>query len=103
MHCAVCVAVVWYDINCKFGPWFLRWAAALALRKPELGTVLGRASRVLFPLPVFHRYAHSAACQARNDALHSKGVGRQYHEPAETLWAWLASLGTATQVGGACH
>lgn len=42
--------------------------------------------------------ACSAQCQARNDALYTQGVGRQYHEPAETLWAWLGQLGTITQV-----
>ncbi|PSC68010.1 Very-long-chain (3R)-3-hydroxyacyl-[acyl-carrier] dehydratase PASTICCINO 2 [Micractinium conductrix] len=90
---ALQVVVVWYDINCKFGPWFKRWAVAKAVLLP----VLQCAAAVLFPLPVWHRYAHSAACQGRNDALYAQGVGRQYHEPAETLWAWLGALGIITQ------
>ncbi|PSC76296.1 Tcr1 transposon ORF2 [Micractinium conductrix] len=90
---ALQVVVVWYDINCKFEPWFKRWAVAKAVLLP----VLQCAAAVLFPLPVWHRYAHSAACQGRNDALYAQGVGRQYHEPAETLWAWLSALGIITQ------
>ena len=51
---ALQVVVVWYDINCKFGPWFKRWAVAKAVLLP----VLQCAAAVLFPLPVWHRYAH---------------------------------------------
>ncbi|PSC68954.1 hypothetical protein C2E20_7492 [Micractinium conductrix] len=69
---ALQVVVVWYDINCKFGPWFKRWAVAKAVLLPRC-------------LP------------GRNDALYAQGVGRQYHEPAETLWAWLGALGIITQ------
>lgn len=47
------VAVVWYDINCKFRRWFMCWAAA----QDALRAVLDRVS-VLFPLPCFHRYSH---------------------------------------------
>lgn len=42
----------------------------------------------------------SAACQERNDASRMFGVGRQYNEPVEAFWAFLAALGTVTQVRG---
>lgn len=51
--CTRVVAVVWYDINCKFGRWFKCWAAA----QNALSAVLERTA-VLFPLPCFHRYSH---------------------------------------------
>ncbi|PSC71951.1 Tcr1 transposon ORF2 [Micractinium conductrix] len=86
------VAVVWYDINCKFGRWFLRWAAAV----DALCTLVERAA-VRFPLPCFHRYSHSASCQERNANVHMPGTALQYHEPNETLWAKLAAHGTTTQ------
>lgn len=53
VHC-ISVTVFWYDINCKFGSYFLRWAAA----HPQLVDALGRASRIRFPLPCFHRHGH---------------------------------------------
>ena len=47
------IVVVWYDINCKFSIYFLRWAAS----HPLLGLLLG-TRRLKFPLPCFHRYSH---------------------------------------------
>lgn len=53
--CAIPVLVVWYDINCKFAAYFLRWAAS----QPALRAVLSRLpSKLCFPLPCFHRYSH---------------------------------------------
>ena len=49
--CNVPVLVVWYDINCRFGTYFKRWASSL-LR------LTGLVGRMLFPLPIFHRYSH---------------------------------------------
>ena len=44
-----------------------------------------------------HYPAHSAACQEKNDGLYQPGVGRQYHEPNETLWAKLKGLAYIAQ------
>jgi len=53
--CGIPVLVVWYDINCKFAAYFLRWATS----QPALMAVLGRLpSKMCFPLPCFHRYSH---------------------------------------------
>ena len=47
------VLVVWYDINCKFAAYFLRWAEA----HPALMAVLNKLpSKLRFPRPVFPRY-----------------------------------------------
>lgn len=127
--CGISILVVWYDINCRFGPWFKRWAQS----QPLLQAILLAAATILFPLPCFHRYSHrwgailhagrcrllspaawccmltvpcdpcSAACLERNDALGMPLVGRQYHEPVETFWAFLAALGIVTQVCGVCQ
>lgn len=52
---AIPILFVWYDINCKFGPYFLRWAQ----RYLDLLDVLAALpSKVQFPLPVFHRFSH---------------------------------------------
>ena len=53
MQHASAVLVVWYDINCKFSAYFMRWAASQPLLVATLTAV-----RPLFPLPCFHSYAH---------------------------------------------
>eukprot|EP00887_Chlorella_sp_A99_P005668 scaffold1.g5668.t1 len=88
--CSIPILVVWYDINCRFGAYFLRWATS----QPAL-TALNLL--IKFPLPIFHRYSHSAACQEVNDGLHIQGTGRQYNEPTETFWAAVGSHGAQTQ------
>ncbi|PSC76086.1 serine threonine [Micractinium conductrix] len=97
---ALQVVVVWYDINCKFGPWFKRWAVAKAVLLP----VLQCAAAVLFPLPVWHRYAHRwvpvLGCTGRTCMWRASSRALPMyskHEPAETLWAWLGALGIITQ------
>ena len=47
------ILVFWYDINCKFGGFFLRWALGLG----RLASLL-RTLQTKFPLPGFHRYCH---------------------------------------------
>ena len=58
---AIPILVVWYDINCKFGAWFKRWAQGF----PPLLTTLSRlpGGSPSFPLPCFHRYSHRQASQ----------------------------------------
>lgn len=53
---AVSILVVWYDINCKFGGYFARWAKGIAELQSALSRLPGGLPR--FPLPVFHRYSH---------------------------------------------
>ena len=56
--CALPMLVVWYDINCRFSTYFLRWAAQWTASHPWLAATL----RLLkFPLPCFHRYSHRCA------------------------------------------
>lgn len=50
------VLVVWYDINCKFAIYFLRWVARFEQLQSKLASLPG--GRPLFPLPCFHRYSH---------------------------------------------
>ncbi len=54
VHFSIPILVVWYDINCRFGPWFKRWAAG----QPLLQAMLVAVATLLFPLPCFHRYSH---------------------------------------------
>ena len=64
--CGLPVLVVWYDINCKFAAYFLRWAA----QHPMLWAALsGLPFPMRFPLPIFHRYCHRCAqmCMGCND------------------------------------
>jgi hypothetical protein len=58
----------------------------------------------LAPAPLLiiaHQFCllRSAACQEQNDGRYMHGVGRQYSEPCETLWANVAPQGVTTQVG----
>ena len=54
--CAMVVVVVWYDINCRFGSWFMRWAASTASRMDTVGRLPG--GQLIFPLPCFYKYSH---------------------------------------------
>ena len=47
------ILVVWYDINCRFGVYFLKWA----LTEPALSAI-EFLTRLKFPLWCFHRYSH---------------------------------------------
>ena len=47
------ILVVWYDINCRFGVYFLKWA----FTQPALAAI-EFLTRLKFPLPCFHRYSH---------------------------------------------
>lgn len=47
------ILVVWYDINCKFGGYFMRWAQYFARLASLLHTL-----QTKFPLPGFHKYCH---------------------------------------------
>ena len=113
----VAVSVVWYDINCKFGIYFDRLAQA----SDALRSALAGIPPIRFPLPVWHKFAHrwavhcagpplcalsssplpllarSAACQEKHDGLYQTGVGRQYHEPNETLWSKIKGLAYLVQ------
>jgi hypothetical protein len=51
--CGIPILVVWYDINCKFGGFFMRWAQLFA----HLAGLL-RSLQTKFPLPGFHKYCH---------------------------------------------
>ena len=53
MQRAAALLVVWYDINCKFSAYFMRWLTS----QPVLMAAL-MGVRLLFPLPCFHSYAH---------------------------------------------
>lgn len=63
------VLFFWYDINCKFGGYFKRWAQAY-------GQVQEALRGLRFPLPCFHRYCHRwvggplPPLQARRPCMH---------------------------------
>ena len=61
--CAIPLLVVWYDINCKFRGYFMRWAAGF----PALLAALSQVPEGFpsFPLPCFHRYSHRQVSIAR--------------------------------------
>ena len=55
MEAGVPLHTLWYDINCKFAPYFRGWIARVAEE------FQGRVGDMKFPLPEFHKYAHRYA------------------------------------------
>ena len=56
------VSVLWYDINCKFGPYLRNWAQALHVAGKLSAEQLRAFLSILTPLPPFHSNAHRQAC-----------------------------------------
>ena len=64
---------LWYDINCRFKTRWPKWLHKLR----EVGfEILPALWGMRFPLPPFHKYAHSASCQEQNNSNNMKGAGR---------------------------
>lgn len=53
--CNIPILVVWYDINCKFAAYFLRWAET---HQTLLAVFSRLPTKLRFPLPCFHTYSH---------------------------------------------
>jgi hypothetical protein len=87
------VSFFWYDINCRFRKTYSRWLALMDSQ--ERDTSCAHATR--FPLPVFHKYAHSAQCQMENNSSIMVGAGLSPGEPPEQRWSMLGHLGKTTQ------
>ena len=69
----IVVTFLWYDINCRFKSRWPKWLANLEFMGYN---VLDAVWSMRFPLPPFHKYAHSAGCQLENSCGNMKGAGR---------------------------
>ena len=82
----VCPATILYDINCRFGTYFLKWL--LRQRCLPASTVTA-AKQIMFPLPPFHVNMHQASCRAEFGLTNPRFPAwiRPAGEPAEQMWA----------------
>ena len=70
----IVVLFLWYDINCRFKSRWPKWLRKLEDMKQH--RIEPAVWNMKFPLPPFHKYAHSARCQQENSASKFEGVGR---------------------------
>jgi hypothetical protein len=70
----IVVLFLWYDINCRFKSRWPKWLRKLEDMKEHC--IEPAVWNMSFPLPPFHKYAHSARCQQENSASNIEGVGR---------------------------
>lgn len=78
----IVLATLFYDINCRYGPHFMRWLE----RQHDLDpVVLAAARKMQTPLPPFHVSMHSKECQRQCSLL----LG--------DFSAWLQPLGEAAE------
>jgi hypothetical protein len=52
LGCIQMLLFVWYDINCRWAPSFMKWLAL----QPE--SIRAKVAKLQFPLPRMHYYAH---------------------------------------------
>jgi Kyakuja-Dileera-Zisupton transposase len=91
------VHTVWYDINCRWSPVFLAWAAYAACTGCIPSWLLQCINLSRFPLPPFHVNMHKAACQRVHGAHVFTDVALGSGEPAEQFWAPLGKLKSTTR------
>ena len=84
----VCPAAVLFDINCVYGPYFLRWLAK-QVGLPE--STVEAALQMQFPLPPFHVNMHQASCRAKCALTNPQFADwiLPPGEPPEQLWSQL--------------
>ena len=69
----IVVLFFWYDIGCRFKSRWPKWLNNMESSGEHVDEALRGMS---FPLPPFHKYAHSAACQMANSSSGMEGAGR---------------------------
>ena len=84
----VCPASVLYDINCKFGKYFIKWLSK-QLGLPE--STVRAALQMQFPLPPFHVNMHQASCRAEYALSNPRFADwiLPPGEPPEQIWSQL--------------
>ena len=85
--CKICPIFFYYDINCRFEPWFRTW---LSLGAGNLSLEALAAALLMFmPLPPFHAYMHNAECRQEYGLLNPKfpACGQPCGESTEVFWA----------------
>jgi hypothetical protein len=92
----VIIAVISYNIACKYWIYFLtRIAAGEAHLCPELPAML-----LVWLVPKFYLAAHIPACVDDHSFNTTKNVGRTCGEQVKMLWASLNGLATSMQEMG---
>jgi Kyakuja-Dileera-Zisupton transposase len=82
---------LFYDINCRFRPSWLKFLCTAHGLDPE---VAAAAEQMHLPLPTFHAGMHNAACRQANSLQGCEEFPSFIHpngEPAEQFWALLGA------------
>lgn len=83
---------VFYDINCRYHPFFFKWLNA---RLPHLSPACQAAALLMhFPLPPFHAYMHNAECRKQHSLTNPAFPAsiQPCGEPAEEVWSEMVKL-----------
>lgn len=80
-----------YDINCRFAAYFLRWLANRSDLSPQAKAA---AAAIYMALPPFHVYMHNAACREENGLQNERfpAYGRPCGEATELYWSMMNRL-----------
>lgn len=61
---AVPILFIWYDINCRYQAYFLKWVECAPAELYQYLRQLLDMFHLLFPIPPFHKYAHRYDCHS---------------------------------------
>ena len=80
-----------YDINCRFAAYFLRWLASRSDLSPQAKAA---AAAIYMALPPFHVYMHNAACRQEHGLQNERfpAYGRPSGESTEVYWSMMNRL-----------
>jgi hypothetical protein len=87
----ICPLFFFYDINCRFGPHFLKW---LQVHSGLPDPIKQATSLMYMPLPPFHAYMHNSGCR-REFGLQNRRFpawGRPNGEATEIFWSQMNRL-----------
>jgi hypothetical protein len=87
----ICPLFFFYDINCRFGPHFLKW---LQVHSGLPDPIKLATSLMYMPLPPFHAYMHNSGCR-REFGLQNRRFpawGRPNGEATEIFWSQMNRL-----------
>jgi hypothetical protein len=91
LQASICPLVFFYDINCRFGPHFLKWLQVHS----GLSDPMKLASSLMhMPLPPFHAYMHNSGCRREFGLQNSRypAWGRPNGEATEIFWSQMNRL-----------
>jgi hypothetical protein len=78
----------YYDIACRFGPAFLKWAEPYGNDRVKTAAKFMR-----FVVPGFHVWMHKLDCALKCGPAAFSDLGCGHGEPPEQGWSWLRRLG----------